>query len=83
MSDPSITYLLPSKSTQTYVVKAEEPTDRNMALNPKTVRWITILIAEIVNLDKPAGPTSHEVSSWVKRFFIFPALGTEAHWIPK
>lgn len=29
----------------------------------------------IVNLDKPPGPTSHEVVAWIKRIFNIPKAG--------
>ncbi len=29
----------------------------------------------VINLDKPPGPTSHEVVAWVKRMFNLPRAG--------
>ena len=75
MSDPSITYLLPSDLPQTYVVKAEEPTDPKYGFEPKNRPMDYYIDCGIVNLDKPAGPTSHEVSSWVRKVLHIPHAG--------
>ncbi len=83
MSDPSITYLLPSDLPQTYVVKAEEPTDPKYGFEPKNRPMDYYIDCGIVNLDKPAGPTSHEVSSWVRKVLHIPHAGHGGHWIPK
>jgi H/ACA ribonucleoprotein complex subunit 4 len=49
------------------MVKAEEETDPRYGHYP-TERPIEDHIRfGIVNLDKPAGPSSHEVTAWVKR----------------
>ena len=37
----------------------------------------------IINLDKPAGPTSHEVAAWVKRIMHLEAIGHGGTLDPK
>ena len=41
----------------------------------------------VINLDKPSGPPSHEVVSWVKRMIGLKRAGhggtLEAHWLGK
>ncbi len=38
----------------------------------------------VINLDKPSGPTSHEIDSWVKRILKFGKIQDTAElWIQK
>lgn len=64
----SFEYLLPYESAgHKYVVKSEEPTDPQFGFEPLKRPLAYYIESGIVNLDKPSGPTSHEVSSWVKK----------------
>ncbi len=64
----SFEYLLPYETAgYTYVVKAEETTDPKYGFEPLKRPLPYYINSGIVNLDKPSGPTSHEVSSWVKK----------------
>ena len=68
-------YLLPGDVEQKYVVKAEEPTDQQYGYYPRK-RPIKYLIDTcIINLDKVAGPTSHEVVAWVRKMFLVEKTG--------
>ena len=50
-----------------YLIKSNAETNPEYGCNPYE-RPIGEHIAKgIINLDKPSGPTSHEVDSWVKR----------------
>ena len=50
-----------------YLIKSKSETNPEYGCNPYE-RPIDEHIAKgIINLDKPSGPTSHEVDSWVKR----------------
>ncbi|MBR5502875.1 MAG: RNA-guided pseudouridylation complex pseudouridine synthase subunit Cbf5, partial [Methanobrevibacter sp.] len=50
-----------------YLIKSKSETNPEYGCNPYE-RPIEEHIAKgIINLDKPSGPTSHEVDSWVKR----------------
>ena len=50
-----------------YLIKSNAETNPEYGCNPYE-RPIEEHIAKgIINLDKPSGPTSHEVDSWVKR----------------
>ncbi|MHA1718629.1 MAG: RNA-guided pseudouridylation complex pseudouridine synthase subunit Cbf5 [Promethearchaeota archaeon] len=63
-----IEYLLPYESKpHVYVVKSEEPTDPQYGCKPENRTLPMLIKTGIVNLDKPAGPTSHEVASWVRK----------------
>ncbi|NYT13903.1 MAG: RNA-guided pseudouridylation complex pseudouridine synthase subunit Cbf5, partial [Candidatus Methanofastidiosa archaeon] len=55
MSDGDILYKSKDKTSSRYGKKPEE-----RSLNE-------LLQKGIVNIDKPRGPTSHEVTSWVKK----------------
>jgi len=58
------------------LVKAEEETDQRYGCKP-TERPIQDYIRfGVINLDKPAGPSSHEVTAWVKRLL---SLGHAGH----
>jgi H/ACA ribonucleoprotein complex subunit 4 len=49
------------------IVKAEEETDARYGHNPAERPIQDHIRFGIINLDKPAGPSSHEVTAWVKR----------------
>ena len=69
-----IEYLLPSDAQQTYVVKAEEtPGDYGYDPNNRPIELLFDM--GIINLDKPSGPTSHEVASWVRKIFGLTKTG--------
>ncbi|MEM2208160.1 MAG: tRNA pseudouridine synthase A [Sulfolobales archaeon] len=58
-----------------YVVKKEGVTDPSYG-KPPTSRTIGELLKYgVVNLDKPPGPTSHEVVAWVKNLLRVPKAG--------
>ncbi|MHA1519931.1 MAG: RNA-guided pseudouridylation complex pseudouridine synthase subunit Cbf5 [Promethearchaeota archaeon] len=72
----SFTFLLPYESTpHVYVIKAEEPTDPQYGFEPDKRPIEHYVNAGIVNLDKPQGPTSHEVAAWVRKMFDLPKTG--------
>ncbi len=49
------------------IVKSEEETSEEYGKRPSERSVEELLEGCFVNIDKPAGPTSHEVSSWVRR----------------
>jgi H/ACA ribonucleoprotein complex subunit 4 len=49
------------------VVKAEEDTDPRYGHKPQERPIQEYVRFGVINLDKPAGPSSHEVTAWVKR----------------
>lgn len=72
----SFEYLLPYESVpQKFIVKAEEPINQEYGFNPLKRPLAHHINFGIVNLDKPAGPTSHEVSSWVKKVLQIEKTG--------
>jgi H/ACA ribonucleoprotein complex subunit 4 len=57
------------------LVKAEDKTDPSYGCKPEDRSGEDCLKCGVVNLDKPAGPTSHEVAAWVKRILKIQRVG--------
>jgi len=57
------------------VVKAEGKTDPKYGCKPEERPAKEYIRFGVVNLDKPAGPTSHEVAAWVKRLLGVKNVG--------
>lgn len=57
----------PWEIKRSLVVKAEEPTDPRFGYKPEERPIKEHMRFGIINLDKPAGPSSHEVTAWLKR----------------
>jgi len=58
------------------VVKAEEETDPRFGQKPEERSPQNHIRFGIINLDKPAGPSSHEVAAWIK---LILGLGRAGH----
>jgi len=58
------------------VIKAEEETDQRYGCKPAERAINDYIRFGVINLDKPAGPSSHEVTAWVKRLL---SLGHAGH----
>jgi len=56
-------------------VKSEEPTDPKYGCRPEERSLKDYIRLGIVNLDKTAGPSSHEVTAWVKRMLSLTNAG--------
>ena len=57
------------------LVKAEEDTDPKFGHKPEDRPAEEYLKFGLINLDKPAGPSSHEVAAWVKRLLNVERVG--------
>ena len=57
------------------IAKAEETTNPSYGCSPENRSIRDHLAYGIVNLDKPPGPTSHEVVAWVKRILKLEHAG--------
>ena len=57
------------------LLKAEDKTDPSYGHKPGERRAEEYICYGVVNLDKPAGPTSHEVAAWVKRMLKLNRVG--------
>lgn len=57
------------------LVKAEGRTNPRYGYNPEERPAEDYIRYGVINLDKPAGPTSHEVAAWVKRILGLQRVG--------
>ncbi|MEM3601312.1 MAG: hypothetical protein QXN87_01400 [Candidatus Bathyarchaeia archaeon] len=57
------------------IVKAEGETDPKYGCPPEQRPAVEHIKYGVINLDKPAGPTSHEVAAWVKRILNLKSIG--------
>ncbi len=58
---------LPSDVKREVLARAQDMTDPNHGCEPSKRPIREHLRLGIINLDKPVGPTSHEIVAWVKR----------------
>ena len=57
------------------LVKAEDRTNQAHGHKPEERTAEEQLRFGLINLDKPAGPTSHEVAAWTKRILRLQQVG--------
>lgn len=57
------------------LVKAEDVTDPRYGGKPEERPARDYIRFGVINLDKPAGPTSHEVAAWTKRILELGNVG--------
>jgi len=63
--------------------KAEDHTDPKFGCKPSERSAKELIRFGTINLDKPAGPTSHEVAAWIKRIMKLEAIGHGGTLDPK
>jgi H/ACA ribonucleoprotein complex subunit 4 len=79
----SDTHLLPSDKKRSVIVKRRAKTDPAFGKPPEQRDLPTHLRLGAINLDKPSGPTSHEVVAWVKRILNVEKAGHSGTLDPK
>ncbi len=57
------------------LLKAQDSTDLRYGCRPEERKAEDHIRYGVINLDKPAGPTSHEVAAWVKRILKIGQVG--------
>ncbi len=57
----------PWEITPELLVRSEGETNPSFGCKPEERSTETLVKYGVINLDKPAGPSSHEVAAWVKR----------------
>jgi H/ACA ribonucleoprotein complex subunit 4 len=57
------------------LIKAEDRTNPKYGCRPEERPAEDYIRHGVINLDKTAGPTSHEVAAWVKRILKLQAVG--------
>lgn len=67
--------LLPSEIKRETFVKSEDTSDQKSGIRPEERSIQDYIQKGVINLDKPAGPTSHEVTSWVKKILELEKAG--------
>jgi len=67
--------LAPWETERKLLVKAEDRTNPKHGLRPDERQAEDYMRYGVINLDKPAGPTSHEVAAWVKRILKLQTVG--------
>ncbi len=67
--------LLPSEIKRDTFVKSEDKSDQIYGKRPQERSIQEYIRKGVINLDKPAGPTSHEVTSWVKKILELEKAG--------
>jgi len=55
--------------------KSEGETDPNFGHRPEERHFPELIRFGVINLDKPSGPSSHEVTAWVKRILSVKHAG--------
>ena len=65
------------------LIKAEDATNPKYGYKPSERPAAELIKYGTINLDKPAGPTSHEVAAWVKRIMHLEAIGHGGTLDPK
>jgi H/ACA ribonucleoprotein complex subunit 4 len=65
----------PWETKRTLLVKAEENTNPRFGYKPEERPIKEHMRFGVINLDKPAGPSSHEVTAWVKRILSLESAG--------
>src|SRR3972149_3490311 len=66
---------LPSEIKRENLIKSEDTTDERSGKRPADRLIREYIMKGAVNLDKPAGPTSHEVTSWGKKILEVEKAG--------
>lgn len=65
----------PWETKRELLVKAEEKTDEKYGCKPEKRSIMDHIRLGIINLDKTAGPSSHEVTAWIKRILTIKNAG--------
>ncbi|MFX1388800.1 MAG: RNA-guided pseudouridylation complex pseudouridine synthase subunit Cbf5 [Promethearchaeota archaeon] len=76
-------FKLPSDEPEQLLVKSQDNTNPNYGCEPKRRNIGTLLDYGVINLDKPSGPTSHEVVSWIRKILRIPNAGHGGTLDPK
>lgn len=57
------------------LTKSEAETDPSYGYKPEERPYPDLIRFGVINLDKPPGPTSHEVAAWVRRILRVKQAG--------
>ncbi|MFW9969153.1 MAG: RNA-guided pseudouridylation complex pseudouridine synthase subunit Cbf5 [Candidatus Odinarchaeota archaeon] len=79
----NLEFKLPSDEPEQLIVKSQDVTDPNYGYDPNNRSIESLLQYGVINLDKPSGPTSHEVVSWVRKILNISNAGHGGTLDPK
>jgi H/ACA ribonucleoprotein complex subunit 4 len=65
----------PWETKRKLLIRAEEKTDPQYGCKPEERPIKDYIRLGIINLDKTAGPSSHEITAWVKRILTITHAG--------
>ncbi|MFX0069934.1 MAG: RNA-guided pseudouridylation complex pseudouridine synthase subunit Cbf5 [Candidatus Hermodarchaeota archaeon] len=74
---------LPSDESEQLLVKSQDTTNPEFGCIPEKRDIDTLLQKGIINLDKPSGPTSHEIVTWVRKILNVELAGHGGTLDPK
>jgi H/ACA ribonucleoprotein complex subunit 4 len=74
---------LPSDEPEQLLVKSQENTNYNYGHDPNRRKIEDLLRYGVINLDKPKGPTSHEIVSWLRKILEISNAGHGGTLDPK
>jgi H/ACA ribonucleoprotein complex subunit 4 len=67
--------VLPSEKKRKRIIKVHAVTNPHYGKNPNQLTIPELLTSGMINLDKPCGPTSHQVVAWVKEMLELEKAG--------
>jgi H/ACA ribonucleoprotein complex subunit 4 len=73
----------PWETKRELLTKTEDTTDPKYGCNPNERTAQDYIRYGVINLDKPAGPTSHEVAAWTKKILKLTRIGHGGTLDPK
>ena len=79
----NLEFKLPSDEPEQLLVKSQDNSDPNYGYDPEKRSIESLLQYGVINLDKPSGPTSHEVVSWVRKILGISNAGHGGTLDPK
>ena len=68
-------YKLPSDKKHKQIVKVQVKTNPNYGKSPDERNIDELLNCGVINLDKPGGPTSHQIDAWIKKILNIEKVG--------
>jgi H/ACA ribonucleoprotein complex subunit 4 len=79
----NLEFKLPSDEPEQLLIKSQDNTHPNYGCEPEKRSIQSLLDYGVINLDKPSGPTSHEVVSWVRKILNISNAGHGGTLDPK
>lgn len=76
-------FKLPSDQPEQLLIKSQDSTNPDFGCVPEKRDMATLLEKGVINLDKPSGPTSHEVVTWVRKILGIDLAGHGGTLDPK